>query len=225
VESIADSVDGAETVIFAIPGSAMDETVVALGDRLAGKLVIDAANRIGETLGDTAVMNILALLAESAPSATVYRAFNSLGWENFSEPELNGVRADLLFAGPEGETRSAVEGLITDVGLRPVYVGGPETAPLVDALGGLWGALAFGRGMGRRLFLKVITPETPQRRRGPPPPRAAGLHASAVVSQTGDLGLVGMSSNTMIVISGKKTARTTHSNGLRPLLAASMNVK
>jgi predicted dinucleotide-binding enzyme len=161
VETIAAAVDGAEAVIFAIPGSAMDETVAALGDRLAGRLVVDAANRIGQTLGDTAVMNSLAVLAEHAPSATVYRAFNSLGWENFAEPELDGIRADLLFAGPEGETRAAVEGLIADVGLRPVYVGGADAVPLVDALGGLWGALAFGRGMGRRLFFKVVSPEKP----------------------------------------------------------------
>jgi 8-hydroxy-5-deazaflavin:NADPH oxidoreductase len=78
-----------------------------------------------------------------------------------AQPARAGARADLLFAGPEGEARSVVEGLIADVGLRPVYVGGPEVVPLIDALGGLWGALAFGRGMGRRLFFKVVSPETP----------------------------------------------------------------
>ena len=34
-----------------------------------------------------------------------------------------------------------------------------------------------------------------------------------------------MINKTMIVISGKKMASTTQSNGLRPLLAASRNVK
>lgn len=68
------------------------------------------------------------------------------------------MQADLLFCGPDGESRRAVERVIADVGLRPVYVGGPETLPLVDAVGALWGALAYGRGMGRRLFFKVVTP-------------------------------------------------------------------
>ena len=45
------------------------------------------------------------------------------------------------------------------------------------------------------------------------------------LAQTGGLDLAGMSSKMMIVISGKKIARTTQNNGLRPLLAASRNVK
>jgi predicted dinucleotide-binding enzyme len=136
----------------------MDETVTMLAADLAGKIVVDAANRIGARLGDQSVMNSAAALADHAPTASVFRAFNSLGWENFDQPEIGGVQADLLFAGPDGDGRVAVEQLIADVGLRPVYVGGPEAVPLVDALGGLWGALAFGRGMGRRLFFKVVTP-------------------------------------------------------------------
>jgi predicted dinucleotide-binding enzyme len=85
------------------------------------------------------------------------RAFNSLGWENFADPVLDGVQADLLFAGP-GTHREDVERLIADVGLCPVYVGELDKAPLVDAVGALWGALALGQGMGRRLFFKVVTP-------------------------------------------------------------------
>jgi hypothetical protein len=148
----------AQVVVFAIPGTAMDETVAALAPDLGGKVVVDAANRIGVRLGDKDVMNSFAAFTEHAPTAAVFRAFNSLGWENLAEPVIGGVQADLLFCGPDGDGRDTVERVITDVGLRPVYVGGPETLPLVDALGALWGALAFGRGMGRRLVFKVITP-------------------------------------------------------------------
>lgn len=158
VDTMAAAAGPSEVVVFAIPGTAMDETVALLGDALSGKVVIDAANRIGARLGDQQVMNSAAAFAEHAPTAAVFRAFNSLGWENFAEPVIGGVQADLLFCGPDGDGRRTVEAVIADVGLRPVYVGGPETLPLVDALGGLWGALAFGRGMGRRLFFKVVTP-------------------------------------------------------------------
>jgi hypothetical protein len=119
---------------------------------------VDAANRIGARLGDQNVMNSATAFAQHAPTATVFRAFNSLGWENFAEPAIGEVQADLLYCGPEGDGREAVERVIAAVGLRPIYVGGPEALPLIDALGGLWGALAFGRGMGRRLFFKVVTP-------------------------------------------------------------------
>ncbi len=158
IDTMVRAVRTASIVIFAIPGTAMDTTVAALAPDLAGKVVIDATNRIGARLGDRQVMNSAAAFAEHAPTAAVFRAFNSLGWENFAEPEVRGVQADLLYAGPDGADRSAVERIIGDIGLRPVYVGGAETVPLVDALGALWGALAFGRGMGRRLFFKVVTP-------------------------------------------------------------------
>jgi hypothetical protein len=59
--------------------------------------------------------------------------------------------------------------------------------------------------------------------------RPAALQATGPLtrwlSQTGGLALEGMTSNTMIVMSGKKMARMTQSSGLRPLLAASRNVK
>ena len=158
ITTMPEACRSSEVVVFAIPGTAMDETVAALAGDLADKVVVDAANRIGASLGDTAVMNSFAILEERAPTATVFRAFNSLGWENFADPELGGMRADLLFCGPDGPARETVERLIADVGLRPVYVGGPETVALVDAVGALWGALAFGRAMGRRLFFKVVTP-------------------------------------------------------------------
>jgi 8-hydroxy-5-deazaflavin:NADPH oxidoreductase len=82
----------------------------------------------------------------AAPGALVARAFSSLGWENFAEPNLDGVAADLLWCGPDGAAEARVEGLISEVGLRPVRVGGLDQLGLVDMLVGLWFALAFGQG-------------------------------------------------------------------------------
>ena len=84
------------------------------------------------------------------------RAFSSLGWENFAEPDFDGVAADLLWCGPDGAAGARVEGLISEVRLRPVRVGGLDQLGLVDMLVGLWFALAFGQGHGRRLAFKVL---------------------------------------------------------------------
>ena len=151
------ALDGAEAAVLAVPGAAMDDLIAAHGAALDGKVVMDAANRIGDSLGDQSEMNSVAALAAAAPSAAVYRAFNSLGWENFADPVIDGVRADLLFAGPAAR-REAAEELIAGVGLRPVYVGDLDKVGLVDSLAALWGSLAYGQGMGRRLFFKVVTP-------------------------------------------------------------------
>jgi predicted dinucleotide-binding enzyme len=119
-----------------------------------------------ESRTDGGPMNSVAAISAAAPTAHVYRAFNSLGWENFADPLFNGVQADLFYAGPEdssagdseGGARATVERLIADVGLHPVYVGGPEQAGVVDGVASLWFALALGQRQGRRLAFKVLTP-------------------------------------------------------------------
>jgi hypothetical protein len=148
----AEAIAFGEAVVFAIPGSAMEETIAAHGPALAGRIVIDAANRMGG-----GPMNSAAAFAAHAPTAQVYRAFNSLGWENFENPIFDGVQADLFYCGPAGAGQAAVEGLIREVGLRPVRLGDIAQVGLVDTVGGLWFALAFGQGLGRNLAFKVLT--------------------------------------------------------------------
>lgn len=141
-----------EVVLFAIPGNAMAEAIAANAAALNGKIVMDAANRMGG-----GAMNSAALFAAHAPGAQVYRAFNSLGWENFANPMFGEVQADLFYCGPAGAGQTAVEALIRDVGLRPVRLGDISQVGLVDTIGSLWFALAFGQGMGRNLAFKVLT--------------------------------------------------------------------
>jgi 8-hydroxy-5-deazaflavin:NADPH oxidoreductase len=149
--SIADAIAFGEVVLFAIPGSAMDETIAKHAAALDGKIVIDAANKIG-----AAVVNSLPTFTAQTPHAQVFRAFNNLGWENFENPLYDDTPADLFYSGPDGQPREKVEQLIADVGLRPVYLGGPEQAGLVDELLKLWYTLVSGRNMGRGIAFKLL---------------------------------------------------------------------
>lgn len=153
ISGVEQALDGAEVVVLAIPGRAVDELIQTQSGRLAGKTIIDATNRMGG-----GPMNSVAALSAAAPSAHVYRAFNSLGWENFAEPVFGGVQADLFYAGPDDAARETVEQLIGDIGLRPVYVGGTDQVGIVDAVTSLWFALALGQKKGRRLAFKMLTP-------------------------------------------------------------------
>lgn len=149
--AIADALSGASVVVFAIPGRAMAETIAANTAALGGKLVIDAANRMGEP-----VPNSREDFRRYTPSARYVRAFNTLGYENFADPVFDGVPADLLYAGPEAD-QALIEQLISEIGLRPIRVGDADQVGLVDALLPLWFALAIQRGMGRHLAFKVLT--------------------------------------------------------------------
>jgi predicted dinucleotide-binding enzyme len=133
----------------------MDATLADLGRDLGGRLCFDATNNMGGG-GGPVPMHSLASFAAAAPEASVYRAFNTLGWENFAEPVVGGQQADLFFCGPDGDSRLVAEGMISDVGLHPVWVGGNEMVDVVDSIASLWFALALRRGLGRRLAFKLL---------------------------------------------------------------------
>src|SRR4051794_3605808 len=140
--SIEDALTDAEVVLVAIPGGAVGEFADAHGTALAGRLVIDATNRLGDD-----VMNAA---AELRPHSDRYvRAFNSVGWEVLADPG----EATMFWAGPEDE---AVDQLITDVGLRPVRVGDEEAVPVVDGVGRLWLTLVFRAGYPREIAFKLL---------------------------------------------------------------------
>jgi 8-hydroxy-5-deazaflavin:NADPH oxidoreductase len=102
-------------------------------------------------------LNSFASFQLHTPQAHLFRAFNSLGWENFADPLFDGIPADLFYCGPEGDARAAVEQLISDIGLHPMYLGGPEQVGLVDSVASLWFALALGQKRGRHLAFKVLS--------------------------------------------------------------------
>jgi 8-hydroxy-5-deazaflavin:NADPH oxidoreductase len=141
----------ADVVVVAIPGAAVPAFAAEHGAALAGRTVIDATN---DTSAGGA-MHHMDDWARSAPQARVYRAFNTVGWENVADPDLPGGPPDLLYCGPE-DGRAAAEEVIAATGLRPVWTGGPETADLLDGLTRIWFTLAFARGRGRRLAFRVL---------------------------------------------------------------------
>jgi hypothetical protein len=147
VRGIGDALENADVVVLAVPGPAVPELLSEWGAALAGKVVIDAVNRIGQPELDSR-----SLVAAAAPSARYVRAFNSLGWENFADPPSG---ASLLFAA-DPAARPTAEKLISATGLEPVFAGDPTATPAVNALLPLWMALVKQNGGNRRLALRVL---------------------------------------------------------------------
>jgi predicted dinucleotide-binding enzyme len=145
------AVAGAPVVVLAIPGSAVRDLASNLGVGLDGKIVIDASNDVAG-----ASLNGYAAITAAAATAFYFRAFNTVGWENFANPRYGVINADLFYTGPSGVQRDAVEQLIDDVGLRPVYVGDNDQIAIVDGLTKLWFALAFNQGRGRGIAFKLL---------------------------------------------------------------------
>ena len=147
VRSIGDALEAAEVVLLAVPGQAVSDVLTGQGAVLAGKVVVDAVNRMGAPEFDSR-----ALIAAAAPSARYVRAFNSLGWENFADP-IPG--ANLFFAA-DPEARATAEELISAVGLEPAFVGDATATATVDALLPLWFALVRQNGGNRKVALRIV---------------------------------------------------------------------
>jgi hypothetical protein len=152
VSDVPTALDGAETVLLAVPGTAVPDLLTAHAALLDGKLVIDATNRMGRT-----VLHQVPLLEARLPKASLYRGFCSIGYEIFLEPVVGGERADLFFVGEDGPKRAVVEELVRDVGLRPVWMGGTDAADSLDGAARLWFALVAERGTGRRIALRLVS--------------------------------------------------------------------
>jgi predicted dinucleotide-binding enzyme len=152
IGTIADALQGnPDVVLIALPGAVVELIAQEFAAELNGRIILDAANRMG---ADS--LHNLAPFQQHAPQAHLYRAFNTLGWENFAEPTFDGIQADLFYCGPEGDIRATVEQLIATIGLRPVYLGGVEQMGLLDSIATLWFTLALGQKKGRHLAFKVL---------------------------------------------------------------------
>ena len=147
VRGIGEALEGAAVVLLAIPGQAVPDVVKEQGAALAGKVVIDAVNRIGAEAFDSR-----ALIADSAPSARYVRAFNSLGWENFADPAPGAA----MFFAADPEARAVAEELISAIGLEPAFIGDVTATATVDALLPLWFALVKLNGGNRKLALRIV---------------------------------------------------------------------
>jgi NADPH-dependent F420 reductase len=138
-DSPAAAATSADIVVLAIWWDAVQALIPALGD-LAGKIVIDCTNPLDAdlrlTLGHTDSGG--EAIARLAPAARVVKAFNTITWEAMADPEYGGRHATLFFCGGDETAVEIVSGLIRDLGLDPVHVGGLEMARCLEPLALLW---------------------------------------------------------------------------------------
>jgi len=69
---------------------------------------------------------------------------------------IGDFQVDHFYSGPQSRAHSTVEQLISEVGLRPIYVGGLDQIHLVEDLGALWVNLTMKQAMGRELAFKLL---------------------------------------------------------------------
>jgi 8-hydroxy-5-deazaflavin:NADPH oxidoreductase len=150
-----------EVVILAVyyPGNL--EIARELGDRLAGKVVVDISNPLNQIYdglatppGNSAAEEV----AQSAPAgARVVKAFNTTFSGTLVEGQVAGQPLDVHIAGDDEEAKEKVAQLVRDGGMRPIDVGPLERAKHLEGLGFLNITLQQPLGLNFRSAWKLIS--------------------------------------------------------------------
>jgi 8-hydroxy-5-deazaflavin:NADPH oxidoreductase len=142
---VADAIDQADAVIFAVWFDPMKELIGTYASHLAGKVVIDPSNPIGPD-GKGGFMRTLpdgvsagSVIAGLLPSTAHYvKAFGTVAAEKIADAANRSPdRAILFYATDDATAASTAERLISAAGFDPVRVGGPDEAIRIEAFGDL----------------------------------------------------------------------------------------
>jgi hypothetical protein len=158
--SSADAVAGADIVILAVPGSALEEIATELGERLAGKVVVDVTNRPTPDLSDLAAdpTSPAERLQGLLPEARIVKAFNTAFATRMANPVIEGVAIDGFVAGDDADAKAAILELVRELGFRPVDAGPLPNARALEALAWLNIYLNMTHGWSWQSGWKLVEP-------------------------------------------------------------------
>ena len=174
-EELRGVAEGGATVEAAEPGAELRGEVVVLavyypgnleiardlGERLAGKVVVDISNPLNETFDGLATApgtSAAEEVAQSAPAgARVVKAFNTTFSGTLVEGQVAGQPLDVLIAGDDEEAKERVAQLVRDGGLRAIDVGPLERARELEGLGFLGITLQQPLGLNFQSAWKLIS--------------------------------------------------------------------
>jgi 8-hydroxy-5-deazaflavin:NADPH oxidoreductase len=130
----------ADLVIIAVPFEGHAETVAALAEPLAGKIVVDCVNPIGfDAHGPYALTVPEGSAAQQAaallPRSRVCAAFHHVSAVVLADPDVDRVDLDVLVLGDDRDAVAVVQALAGRInGVRGVFAGRLRNAGQVEAL-------------------------------------------------------------------------------------------
>jgi len=147
----AESVAGADIVVMAVPGTAVEAVTRSLGD-LSGKIIIDPTNAIDRSDNGYLVLVYSTSTAEiiqgAAPGAYVVKAFNTLNWRTMVDPDSSGGPVSIPLVGDNAEAKARVAELVEGMGLEAIDLGPLRYARHVEGMLLVWIHNRYGGGDG-----------------------------------------------------------------------------
>lgn len=145
----------ADVVVLATPWGASEDAAKSLGD-LKGKPLIDATNPLEFKDGALRLIKFPGSsggekIAAAAPSATIYKTMNQVGFEVMADTTGFGANPMMFVAGADGAGKATVSKLVADLGFDAIDAGPLSMSAHLEHLAHLWITLAF-RKDGHRAF-------------------------------------------------------------------------
>jgi len=133
-----DAAEFGDVVVFAVWYGANLELAKQLGNRLAGKVVVDIANPLNSTFDGLATApdssSAEDLAKAIANGAKVVKAFNTTYAGTLLTGEVAGQQLDVFIAGDDADAKSKVAQLVTDGGMRAVDAGPLSRARQIEGM-------------------------------------------------------------------------------------------
>jgi 8-hydroxy-5-deazaflavin:NADPH oxidoreductase len=139
----------ADVIVLAVPWSAVEITIRALGS-LAGKVLIDTTDPLRSTRelalgfrdsgGET--------VARLSPGARIVKAFSTTGARNMADSRYPGGKLMMAVAGDDAQSKQIVMSLVTELGFDPVDTGPLAMSRYLEPLAMLWINLAYTQQLG-----------------------------------------------------------------------------
>lgn len=127
-----------DIVVLAVWYGTNIELAKQLGDRLAGKVVVDIANPVNATYDDLATApdssSAEDLAKAVAAGAKVVKAFNTTYASTLLTGQVADQSLDVFIAGDDEDAKAKVAQIVTDGGLRPIDTGPLKRARQIEGM-------------------------------------------------------------------------------------------
>ena len=124
--------------MLAVPYGANIELAKQLGEKLAGKVIVDIANPLNSTYDGLATKPDLSSAEDvakaAAPNAKVVKAFNTTFAGTLLTGQVAGRPLDVFIAGDDAEAKNEIAQLVKDGGMRPIDTGPLSRARQIEAM-------------------------------------------------------------------------------------------
>jgi len=133
-----ENVELGDVVVLALWYGTNKDVAKQLGNKLAGKVVVDIANPLNSTYDGLATSPNSSSAEEvakaAASGAKVVKAFNTNYASTLLAGEVNGQPLDVFIAGDDADAKNKVAELVKDAGMRPVDTGPLSRARQIEGM-------------------------------------------------------------------------------------------